>query len=328
MAFWTNGAPVWNSLDNNTRAPLTSELEGGYPCGEADQQLFNWTAGYSINNIAYAINNLGMTWDPDDLSQLYKAIAGPRAPIYLGPTGGQSTILPTDHGRYFIRDVATNGGFVLPAPANTPECSEFTILMVGSPTTLPLPAITVQGGGIINLEDDVYTSLATFGRGETIKFRNVAGAYWAEVLRDSSQCFIVATSNVSTFINGPTASYSPIPAMNVASGTAFQTFNLNAGKATIPVAGSYWVQLAGQFNANGGTGGGGIVITPPPFTTIGAAQNYVYADITTGFSHRLLANLTSRYQQGYTIEFDYALTTAQSRVRPQDFGVNILYLGR
>lgn len=327
MAFWTNGAPVWNSLDDNTRAPLTSELESGYPCGEADQQLFNWTAGYSINNIAYAINNLGMTWDADDVSQLYKAIAAPRTPINLQPSGGQASILATDHRRYFIRDVFTNGGYALPTTASTPVGTEFIVRMDGNPVSLPLPAVTVTGGGSINLNGTAHTSLTTFGRGEVIRFRRVGAGYDAEVLKNSEQCYLIATSNVSTFINGA-AAYTPIPAMNVVSGTAYQTFGLASGVATIPVTGSYWVQLAGQFNANGGTGGGGIVIGPSPFSSIAAAQNYCYADIATSFSQRLLANLTSRYQQGFVVEFDYALTNAQSRIRPQDFGVNILYLGR
>ncbi|MCZ7496256.1 hypothetical protein O8B39_17285 [Agrobacterium rhizogenes] len=74
MAFYTDGVVPWNSLDNNTRAPLSSELEGGYPCGEADQELFNWTAGWPIGNIWNMILQSGITPDTDKLLDLARAV--------------------------------------------------------------------------------------------------------------------------------------------------------------------------------------------------------------------------------------------------------------
>jgi len=74
MAFYTDGFVPWNSLDNNTRAPLSSELEGGYPCGEADQELFNWTAGWPIGNIWNMLLESGITPDVDKLLDLARAI--------------------------------------------------------------------------------------------------------------------------------------------------------------------------------------------------------------------------------------------------------------
>jgi len=74
MAFYTNGVVPWNSLDNNTRAPLTSELEAGYPCGEADQQLFNFTAGYPIGQIYNLLLEAGITPDFSNLVQMTDAI--------------------------------------------------------------------------------------------------------------------------------------------------------------------------------------------------------------------------------------------------------------
>ncbi|MBX4889760.1 hypothetical protein [Rhizobium bangladeshense] len=74
MAFYTDGVVPWNSLDNNTRGPITSELEGGYPCGPADQELFNWTAGWPIGNIWNAILSAGITPDTDKLLDLARAI--------------------------------------------------------------------------------------------------------------------------------------------------------------------------------------------------------------------------------------------------------------
>lgn len=74
MAVFTKGVVPWNSLDDNTRLPLTSELEGGYPCGQADQQLFNFTAGYSWGQVHNAIIDSGITPDLTDLTQLSSAI--------------------------------------------------------------------------------------------------------------------------------------------------------------------------------------------------------------------------------------------------------------
>lgn len=75
MAFYTKGVVPWNSLDDNTRGPLTSELENGYPCGEADQQLFNWTAGYPVGQIYNVLLDAGVTPDYSDLTQLKSALA-------------------------------------------------------------------------------------------------------------------------------------------------------------------------------------------------------------------------------------------------------------
>lgn len=74
MAFYTDGVVPWNSLDDNTRGPLASELESGYPCGDADQQLFNWTAGWPVGNIWNMILQSGITPDTDKLLDLARAV--------------------------------------------------------------------------------------------------------------------------------------------------------------------------------------------------------------------------------------------------------------
>lgn len=74
MAVFTKGVVPWNSLDDNTRLPLTSELEGGYPCGQADQQLFNFTAGYSWGQVHNVILAAGIAVDRTDLTQLTDAV--------------------------------------------------------------------------------------------------------------------------------------------------------------------------------------------------------------------------------------------------------------
>lgn len=72
MTF-TGNVP-WNSLEDNLREPLASEREGGFPCGEADQALFNWLQAYQWGQIHNAILGAGLTEDLDDLQQLSQAI--------------------------------------------------------------------------------------------------------------------------------------------------------------------------------------------------------------------------------------------------------------
>lgn len=95
MAFYTNGVVPWNSLDDNTRAPLASELESGYPCGEADQQLFNWTAGYPIGQIYNALLGAGITTpNLSNLKQLAQAIQS-GSMIYAQATGTANALVLT-----------------------------------------------------------------------------------------------------------------------------------------------------------------------------------------------------------------------------------------
>jgi hypothetical protein len=97
MAFYTKGSIPWNSLNDNTRGPLASELEGGYPCGEADQQLFNWTTGYPVGQIYNVILEAGLTPDFTDLTQLNGALSSlyPRLlkqdlNLYVRPDGNDN----------------------------------------------------------------------------------------------------------------------------------------------------------------------------------------------------------------------------------------------
>ncbi len=91
MAFYTDGVVPWNSLDDNTRAPLSSELEGGYPCGEADQELFNWTAGWPIGNIWNMILQSGITPDIDKLLDLARAVQAGK--VKYGAAAGTANAL-------------------------------------------------------------------------------------------------------------------------------------------------------------------------------------------------------------------------------------------
>lgn len=97
MGFYTKGVVPWNSLDNNTRGPLASELENGYPCGEADQKLFNWAVGYPVGQIYNVLLDAGITPVFSDLTQLRVALDNlyPRflkqdLNIYVRPDGNDN----------------------------------------------------------------------------------------------------------------------------------------------------------------------------------------------------------------------------------------------
>lgn len=88
---YTNGVVPWNSLDDNTRVPLASELQSGYPCGEADQELFNWTAGWPIGQIWNVLLSAGITPDATKLLQLSQAIQSGR--LLYAVAGGTANAL-------------------------------------------------------------------------------------------------------------------------------------------------------------------------------------------------------------------------------------------
>ena len=82
------------------------------------------------------------------------------------------------------------------------------------------------------------------------------------------------------------------------------------------------------ISGGGSSGGAGVAITAGAFTTIGNAMNYSYADITAGFSVNVATNVTHWLPAGHRVDFNFALTNGASRIRAQDFGVHVIYLGR
>lgn len=92
MTTFTNGITPWNSDDDNTRLPTAEELESGYPCGAADQQLFNFTTAYAWGEIHNVLLSAGVTPDLADLLQLSNAIqSGKLNYVELAGTGDVAT---------------------------------------------------------------------------------------------------------------------------------------------------------------------------------------------------------------------------------------------
>lgn len=67
--------PPWaNSAER--RAPNPDEISGGFPCGPADQFLFNWLFWSIQSEINKVIVEAGLTPSNDDMTQLFQAIQG------------------------------------------------------------------------------------------------------------------------------------------------------------------------------------------------------------------------------------------------------------
>lgn len=94
--IYTTGDPVWNSLEDATRVPLTSELESGWPCGEVDPELLNFVSGHGWNLIHNMLTLSGLTPSIPNLHQLAQAIQSGKI-NYAVATGTANawTVAPT-----------------------------------------------------------------------------------------------------------------------------------------------------------------------------------------------------------------------------------------
>lgn len=72
------------------REPTAGELSGGFPCGPADQDLFNWLVWANQSEIGNAIGASGQTPSNSDMTQLLVALS---RGIYLGGVGGTANAL-------------------------------------------------------------------------------------------------------------------------------------------------------------------------------------------------------------------------------------------
>ncbi len=185
MAFYTDGVVPWNSLDNNTRAPLSSELEGGYPCGEADQELFNWTAGWPIGNIWNVLLQAGLTPDVDKLLDLARAIQSQKL-NYVVAAGSANTI--TGDFSPVLASADYRAGLVLN-------------LLVATTNT---GAVTFNGKAVVNNNG-----------GALIGGELVAGNI-ASMIYDGARFRLVGTSrgrllNTQVFQTPGTSTYTPTP---------------------------------------------------------------------------------------------------------------------
>lgn len=239
MAFYTDGVVPWNSLDDNTRAPLASELENGYPCGEADQQLFNWTAGWSIGNIWNMILQSGITPDTDKLLDLARAIQSGKV-------------------NYAVATGSANALTVSLSPAPTLLSIGLVVNVLISSTNTSAATINVNGLGAKSIQ---YNGVALLG---------------GELLSGSIQSFIFDGTNFQLF--GGVASGKML-AIQVFDTVGTSTYTPTGGTKKIRVTvvggggagGGCPISGASTFGGAAGGGAGGVArsyISSPGVQTV------------------------------------------------------------
>lgn len=393
-AAWAAGAP------SARREPTAAELATGFPCGPADQALFNelcYRQSMAEAELVDVITRAGLAPSEGDLTQASKAIRSQRlnlatpagtanaitltlapapaswaeldgTPLRLIPVAdntGAATLAPngltpraimtrggpllggelragvpvemlvagsavhiiSGGANPYVEYDVTGGDYSLPSLASTALGYEITVRLKGTPAALPVPAVKVTGGGNIIWRGVARASVPTLGRGETLVFRRVADGYLMTVAGQSQRAFFTATDAATTWQPGAYA-YGPIPYLTTVGGDATAMFGFDGKKFFAPVSGQYLIILRAQFNANGGAAGAGVAITAGAFTSIANAMAYSYTDFADTFSTNQTAEVTNYLDAGDRIDFNFTLTNGNSRVRAQDFGVSVVYLGR
>lgn len=257
MTVYNDGVVPWNSLDDNTRLPQTSELESGYPCGEADQQLFNWTAGWSIGNIWNMILQSGIVPSVSKLLDLARAIQSGK--VNFAASAGTANAL-----------TAT----LSPVPASLPAGMS-VLLNITTPNT-GAATLNLNGLGVKPIVN-IFGAALSGGELMGLVRLDYDGTQWRALVTTAG-----LTANRTYYVNSATGSDTN---SGLTSGTAFASIqkavnvvslvNLNGFTATISVAdGTY----AG-FGSKPLTGSGNVVITG----NLAAPQN-VQVNATSGSS--------------------------------------------
>ncbi|MQB37583.1 hypothetical protein DXT97_12355 [Agrobacterium tumefaciens] len=239
MAFYTDGVVPWNSLDDNTRGPLASELESGYPCGEADQQLFNWTAGWPVGNIWNMLLQSGITPDTDKLLDLARAIQSGK--VNFAVAAGTANALTAALSPV---PASLSAGLTLLLNVTTPNTGAATLNLngFGVKPIVNIFGAALSGGelmGLVRLDYD--------------------GTQWRSLVTTAG-----LTANRTYYVNASTGSDTN---SGLTAGTALATIqkavnvvslvNLNGFTATISVAdGTY-----ADFGTKALTGSGSVQIT-------------------------------------------------------------------
>lgn len=253
MAIYTDGVVPWNSLDDNTRLPLSSELEGGYPCGPADPELFNWTAGWPIGNIWNMILNAGITPGTDKLLDLARAIQSQK--VNYAVAGGTANAI-----------TAT----LAPVPASL-TVGMIAHVKISAANTSTTPALNLNGFGAATIVANDGSPLQT----NSLVPGLVAGLLW-----DGTNWRLVSLTASQT------------PPRNIATYATAGITNFTVPAGIYKIFARVWGGggggggIAGVGNAGGGGGAGGytegwfdvvpgqvIVITVGAKGTAGAASN-------------------------------------------------------
>ncbi len=222
--IYTTGDPVWNSLEDNTRVPLTSELESGWPCGEVDPELLNFVSGHAWNLVHNMLTISGLTPSIPNLHQLAQAIQSGK--VSYAVAGGTADAL-----------TAT----LSPVPPSLPD-GMMMLLLVGSTNT---------GAATLNVNTLGADAIVNANGGALIAGDLVAGNV-VQLIRRNSQWRIAGNSrgrllNTQVFKTPGTSTYTPTP------GTQYVEVEVQGGGGAgggTPATGASQLSIAG----GGGSG--------------------------------------------------------------------------
>lgn len=158
------------------RAPTTGELSSGFPCGEADQELFNWLAWYQTAQIGGAISKSGFTPADDNADQLATTIRSQKLNYVVASGTANALTVALNPAPTTWADVLNVPIDVRVTSTNTAAAPVFNITGVtGSKTIVRQDGGSVQprdlaAGAIVRVRYDGsnvrldYTSRAEFRR--------------------------------------------------------------------------------------------------------------------------------------------------------------------
>lgn len=144
---WVGDSP-WDSTDSNTRLPTPGEIASGFPCGAADQALFNFVIAYAWGQIYNALLEAGETPDLTDLTQLAGLLdlkAPIDSPVFTGVPEA-----PTASAGDSTTQIATTQ-FVTSAVSSITTADKVVILTTSGSFTVPSGVTSLKiyawGGG-------------------------------------------------------------------------------------------------------------------------------------------------------------------------------------
>ncbi|WP_414899348.1 hypothetical protein [Rhizobium cremeum] len=222
--IYTTGDPVWNSLEDNTRVPLTSELESGWPCGEVDPELLNFVSGHAWNLVHNMLTISGLTPSIPNLHQLAQSIQSGKV-NYAVAEGTANALTAT----------------LSPVPPSLPD-GMMVLLLVGSTNT---------GAATLNVNTLGADAIVNTNGGALIAGDLVAGNV-VQLIRRNSQWRIAGNSrgrllNTQVFKTPGTSTYTPTP------GTQYVEVEVQGGGGA---GGGPPATGAGQLSIGGGGGSG------------------------------------------------------------------------
>lgn len=269
--IYTTGDPVWNSLEDNTRLPLTSELESGWPCGGVDPELLNFVSGHGWNLIHNMLTLSGLTPSIQNLHQLAQAIQSGKVG-YVAAGGTANALTAT----------------LSPVPASVPNGMAVRVLIGSANTGAATLNVNSTGALPIVTQRGVAISQGELAAGAIVTFVKRAAA-WQLVGVGYSDVKIPLSADLNLYVattgsdsnDGLTAA-TPFATLQKAWDYAQARIDLNGFNVVVNVAaGTYTAGLVARGAVPGQAGPDSIKFVGNP-----SSPSTVVVDVTNGCAFR------------------------------------------